>query len=131
MFRGYATGGLADYTGLAMLHGTKSKPELVLNADDTSKLLAAVKLAQGPQLAIRDNPSLKNLMNMHPVHDILASGDGANIGDVIINIDHVQDYNDFVRQLRNDPKFEKLIGAMVFDPMKGKSSFGSKNRIVF
>ena len=35
---GYDTGGLADYTGLAMLHGTKSKPEAVLNADQTAVL---------------------------------------------------------------------------------------------
>lgn len=35
----FATGGLNDYTGLAMLHGTPSKPELVLNAKDTQNFL--------------------------------------------------------------------------------------------
>ena len=32
----YASGGINDFTGLAMMHGTKQKPEAVLNADDYS-----------------------------------------------------------------------------------------------
>lgn len=36
----FATGGLADYTGPAWLDGTPSKPELVLNAQDTKNFLA-------------------------------------------------------------------------------------------
>lgn len=38
----FATGGLADYTGPAWVDGTKSKPELVLNADDTQNMLQIV-----------------------------------------------------------------------------------------
>ena len=37
---GYKTGGLADYTGPAWLDGTPSKPELVLNAQDTKNFMA-------------------------------------------------------------------------------------------
>ena len=40
---GFATGGIADFTGPAWLDGTKSKPELVLNSGDTQNLLAAVE----------------------------------------------------------------------------------------
>jgi len=40
----YATGGLADYTGPAWVDGTKSRPELVLNQNDTQKLLDTVKV---------------------------------------------------------------------------------------
>lgn len=36
---GYKHGGMVDYTGLAMLHGTKSKPEFVLNNDQMKNLL--------------------------------------------------------------------------------------------
>ena len=36
----YATGGLADFTGPAWLDGTPSKPELVLNAQDTKNFVA-------------------------------------------------------------------------------------------
>lgn len=35
----YKTGGLADYTGLAWLDGTRSKPELILNSEDTKNLI--------------------------------------------------------------------------------------------
>jgi hypothetical protein len=35
----FATGGLANYTGPAWLDGTKSKPELVLNARDTENFI--------------------------------------------------------------------------------------------
>lgn len=34
-WHGYSDGGLVDYTGLAMVHGSKSKPEAFLNAEDT------------------------------------------------------------------------------------------------
>jgi hypothetical protein len=37
--RTFATGGLADFTGLAWLDGTKSHPELVLNARDTENCI--------------------------------------------------------------------------------------------
>lgn len=36
---GYATGGLADFTGPAWLDGTKSSPELILNARDTENFI--------------------------------------------------------------------------------------------
>jgi len=42
----YATGGLVDYTGPAWVDGTKSHPELMLNADDTSIMLNAVKVVR-------------------------------------------------------------------------------------
>jgi hypothetical protein len=37
--RKYKTGGLADYTGPAWLDGTKTRPELVLNARDTQNFI--------------------------------------------------------------------------------------------
>lgn len=37
---GYTNGGMVDYTGLAMLHGTKSKPEFVLNNDQMKSMLS-------------------------------------------------------------------------------------------
>ena len=35
----YKTGGLADFTGPAWLDGTKTRPELVLNAQDTQNFI--------------------------------------------------------------------------------------------
>jgi len=34
-YKVYGTGGLADFTGPAWLDGTRSNPELILNARDT------------------------------------------------------------------------------------------------
>ena len=39
---GYANGGVVDYTGLAMLHGTKSKPEFVLNNDQFKNIMSSI-----------------------------------------------------------------------------------------
>ena len=36
--RGYSSGGVADYTGVAMLHGRKNAPETIFNAADSAKL---------------------------------------------------------------------------------------------
>jgi hypothetical protein len=44
---GYETGGLADFTGPAWLDGTKSRPEYVLNADQTERFFALVDVLEG------------------------------------------------------------------------------------
>lgn len=49
---------------------------------------------------------------------------------VNIGIEKVQDYNDFVRQLQKDPKFEKLVQSMTVEQMLGKGSL-AKRRINF
>lgn len=36
-----------------------------------------------------------------------------------INVDHVQDYNDLLRQMRNDPKFERLVQTLTLYPISG------------
>jgi hypothetical protein len=46
-FPKYMRGGLADYTGPAWLDGTKAKPELVLNAQDTKNFLALKDILSG------------------------------------------------------------------------------------
>lgn len=40
--RSYASGGIVDYTGLAMLHGSPSRPEVVLNYDQIKKFMASM-----------------------------------------------------------------------------------------
>jgi len=40
--QGYAGGGIVDYTGLAMLHGTKNKPEFVFNSEQMKNLFYAI-----------------------------------------------------------------------------------------
>lgn len=38
LLRGYSNGGVANYTGLALLHGTSNKAETIFNANDSAKL---------------------------------------------------------------------------------------------
>lgn len=55
----------------------------------------------------------------------VASGDTTiNLGG--IQIERVSDYNDFVRQLRDDKNFERMIGSMTLDKLVGKSDLGKK-----
>ena len=44
-------------------------------------------------------------------------------GDMNIEIDHVQDYNDFVRQLQYDDKFERMIQDMTIRKVMGGGPF--------
>ena len=123
--KGYAKGGLIDYTGIAAVHGTPANPEMVLSAADTEKFLQAAQMM--------------NLLQNGAVglgKDIAAaafsSGGGTNIGEVIfdIAIDHVENYDDFVKQLQADPKFEKFIDTITMGRMLGGSRF-AKNSIRF
>lgn len=79
----YLTGGLADYTGLAWLDGSKSKPELVLNAKDTENFII-----------------LKDVLS-----DILkgSSSQTKNSGD------NYYDFHITVEEIANDYDVEKMI----------------------
>ena len=74
----YAEGGLADYTGLAWLDGTPSKPELVLNAKDTENFLILKDILRS---ALKSTGSINN------------SYDGDATYEININVDHLN--NDY------------------------------------
>lgn len=122
--KSYSTGGLADYTGIANIHGTKDKPELVLNAKDTQNFIklndtlrAAMKVQSldlfGSTFGV-DAPSLQIPKTTSRIHDInkpeIAHNTTVNLGG--IQIDHVQDYNDFMNQMTKDPKFERMVRSV-------------------
>ena len=121
--KAYAKGGLIDYTGLAAVHGSPGNPEMVLSADDTQRFLEAAQMMRSLITAPTAAQSIGS---------VGTSGDGG-IGQVTLGpimIDHVQDYNDFVRQLQADPKFEKLIDTLTMNRMLGGSRL-AKNNIRF
>ena len=75
----YATGGLADFTGPAWLDGTPSKPELVLNAQDTKNFVA-----------------LKDVLSkaIGSTHAISNEYGGDTTFEININVDHIaNDYD--------------------------------------
>jgi hypothetical protein len=124
--KGYAKGGLIDYTGLAAVHGSPGNPEMVLSAADTENFLKAAQMMQIMQNISPTTAAELGSMLMR------GGGTGTSIGQILfeVSIDHVQDYNDFVTQLQSDAKFEKFIDTITMGRMLGGSRF-AKNSIRF
>lgn len=140
--KAYKTGGLVDYTGLAQLDGTPGKPELVLNAQDTDNFLhlrdvlremSQQELTMAGQplnvstYGVDISPQLRSVTDVSRILSELQNNPVSQnveytFGDTNINIDHVQDYNDFVRQLQNDKKFDDMIVGMTIGRINGGSS---------
>ena len=80
----YKTGGIADFTGPAWLDGTKSNPELILNARDTENFIALKDILS----SIMDQKGLQNKTQ--------------SVGDMYFNIDINVD------ELSNDYDVEEL-----------------------
>lgn len=77
----YKSGGLADFTGPAWLDGTKSSPELVLNAQDTQNFIALKDI-------------LASILNNNTPFDTKKSNGGDNYYDINIEVDEVaSDYD--------------------------------------
>lgn len=146
--KAYKHGGLVDETGFAWLDGTPSKPETVLNAEDSKNLMslrdALQEMArkQGGISLAADYSKYRGLVNSTMINalngeKILSNlrNSPANVensvnntfGDTVINIDHVEDYNDFMTKIRDDKKFEKMITAMTVGKLTGGSSL-AKNK---
>lgn len=70
--RAYKTGGLADFTGPAWLDGSKTKPELVLNARDTENFLLLKDILGG---FIKNNTTTQNGKGGDNYYDIDISVD--------------------------------------------------------
>ena len=121
----FATGGLVDYTGKANVHGTKSKPELMLNANDTQnflKLRDALRNADLPMIQHTIGTDYSELaQKIITVPNTSNETNYSNCGNIVIEIDHVEDYNDFVQQLQHDDKFEKMIQSMTLGRLNKKS----------
>lgn len=95
----FATGGIANYTGLAWLDGTPSKPERVLNAQQTESFDRLVNVidslrASGVSLENLRNSMLDtriHLPNLSPSIDpSTIGGNIANIGDVNVTIEEAE-----------------------------------------
>lgn len=85
--KAFAQGGVIDYTGTAMFHGTTTKPELVLNNQQAGFLHRL--LADGAK-------SFSNLGKNKSA--VLSGGNNINIGE--IKLPNVTDAKSFVRDLR-------------------------------
>jgi hypothetical protein len=73
----YKTGGLADFTGPAWLDGTKSKPEYILNSDQTKAFFSLVDVLSGLRAMPQNSTSTEN--------------HGDNVYDIDINVESIGD----------------------------------------
>ena len=139
--KAYKTGGLVDFTGLAQLDGTPSKPEYVLSPEETKNFLALNETLKNVDvkklLGINNTPNPDDYLNtrsmMSDIRAIQNSNHSTTMRDINITIpiDHVEDYNDFVKQVKNDltndKQFEKMIQSVTIDRAIGKSGL-AKNK---
>lgn len=95
----YATGGLASYTGIAWLDGTSSKPERVLNAQQTESFERLVNVMDSLRMSGVSLENLRNSMldtrihlpNLSPSIDpSTIGGNIANIGDINVTIEEAE-----------------------------------------
>lgn len=134
---GYKTGGLVEDTGVAMLHGSKQHPEMVLNAKDTEAFMdltdvlrkLASKASNG--LGITENPFDNLAISVNPaLHIPTVSQNGNNNPSTNIenhfnidfNLPNVQNADELISELQKNNRFEKVIQSMTLGAMTGKNS---------
>lgn len=142
--KGYKTGGLVDYTGLAQLDGTPNKPELVLNAQDTENFVSlkdTLRKMSEQHLSVWGNDVYSSFgtppITAFPFKNFekkiaelgtpTQSINQNNEINITIPIDHVQDYNEMLEQMKKDSKFENMIKAIGITPLTGGSSLAKNN----
>lgn len=104
---GFSNGGTADYTGLAMLHGTKSEPELILNNADAAKLYNIIHDPSFTDMMMEKQYG--NLIRSIPVNNNSSTSNTNNN----INIDHmevkandpIQFHEQFQKELKQHYRF--------------------------
>ncbi len=130
-YSAFKTGGLADYTGPAWVDGSPSKPEIVLNPRDTQNF---IDLKDAMRSVANGTSPLSGLFGgnigddiIDKLSDIAAPSEGlhSGIGDVTYNItipiDHVEDADDFLNQMRKDRKFIDWIQSVTINRLAGGS----------
>lgn len=100
--KAYSTGGLVDYTGTAAVHGTVSRPEAFLNAEQTARIQEALAVSgrNGIMSVLQNSIDALNLTLKH-TPETTASSWTVSPGAVVINVDSLNDSYD-VEQLSND-----------------------------
>ncbi len=106
--KAYATGGKVDYTGLAMVHGSKSKPELMLNAKDTENFIA---LKDALSVVAKTNMfdaigNYAKLPNFVPNNN---SNKNVEIHFENMTFPNVKNADDFITDLQHSKRFENII----------------------
>ena len=101
---GYSAGGTADYTGLAMLHGTKSKPELILNNADAAKLYNIIHDSSFTDMMMEKQYG--HLIRSIPVNNNSSTSNSININHMEVKAnDPIQFHEQFQKELKQHYRF--------------------------
>ena len=127
---GFASGGMVGGSKKAVRKNgddivtvnTLKTGEAVLTAEQARQFRSFANHLPALQSMMDVNNQIKALSPISPVAGNIDVG-GFNM---TFQIDHVQDYNDFVRQLRDDKTFERMIKTITLDPLVGKSSLSKR-----
>lgn len=124
--KAYATGGIVDYTGLAQLDGTRSKPERILNAAQTKAFETLVYnfLPKISDEILKLNNAKAN------VSAIYGRSNGSNIEnsiDLTLNLPNVSNSEEFIKALQTDKNIQKIIKSFTIDEAMGKNSLRKFN----
>lgn len=112
--RGYANGGVADRTGLAMLHGTKQRSETIFNANDSAKLYDLVHST--PNLvatALTDGANIARSLGNKSANDSRS----VTLNGTTINLPNVQNAEQFARQFESYMK-TVLAESQIYKPSR-------------
>lgn len=103
----FANGGVNDSTGLAMLHGTKSRPELVLNNTDAAKLYDIIHDSSFVDMMMERNYG--HLLRNNPITNHNSTNNTSNtinIGRMDINTpDPLSFHDQFQKELKQHYRF--------------------------
>jgi hypothetical protein len=85
----YSKGGLVDYTGIAQVHGSPTRPEAFLSANDTSMMRKFLDMAK-MFIGVPGMPSIKS-------SDYAGSEGGVTIEQILIEVDRLDNDTDLER----------------------------------
>ena len=95
----YSKGGLVDYTGVAIVHGSKSKPESFLNAEQTAQIKEALQATNGKENLLEGlHSTIAELRSL--IHNISTTNNSTNNnitvapGAVVIQVEQLADSYD-------------------------------------
>lgn len=122
---GFSSGGyVAELQKIAMRNGDDMITVNTLKAGEAvlteSQLGALSSVVDDASYLYKGLNIPKHMDGLSAIPEQTGQSISQQFGDLNIEIDHVEDYNDFVTQLRDDPKFEKMVQAMTTDLLSGK-----------
>ena len=109
--RAYSKGGLADYTGLAMVHGSPQDPEAFLNAEEThmwrDKILGG-NSGSLTSMLIDFQDMVSGMVSSDSYSEIGVSGSGVNIENAVVNMNATIS-NDYDARRAADTVMDEMI----------------------